>query len=231
MNIIAIIPARGGSKGFPGKNIASFMGEPLISWPIKAALSSEYISDVFVTTDSKEIGDIAVSYGAKVPWLRPEYLALDESVRSDVILHALDNLPACDMFVYLEPTSPLTDGSDIDKAILALISNDQAESCVTVTEMFQYHPSYCVRKNKDGYISPWVLKSFEEVPINRQDLESAYFFDGSLYVSLSKSFKLRKEFYHERTIAIELDFYKHLEIDVKSDIELAEKAYKENYEN
>lgn len=231
MKIIAIIPAREGSKGFPGKNIASFMGEPLVSWPIKAALSSKYISDVFVTTDSKDIGDIAISYGAKVPWLRPEYLALDESVRSDAILHALDNLPACDMFVYLEPTSPLTDGSDIDKAILALMSNDTAESCVTVTEMFQYHPSYCVHKDKDGFISPWTLESFDEVPLNRQALEPAYFFDGSLYVSLAQSFKIRKEFYHERTIAVELDFYKHIEIDLESDLDLAEKAYKENYEN
>ncbi len=230
MNIIAIIPARAGSKGFPGKNIANFIGEPLISWPIKAALSSKYISDVFVTTDSREIADVALSQGAKVPWLRPENLALDESVRSEVILHALDNLPECDMFVYLEPTSPLTEGKDIDQAILTLISNEEAESCVTVTEMFQYHPSYCVRKGESGFISPWSLKTFDDVPINRQALEPAYFFDGSLYVSYTRSFRSRKEFYHERTIAIELDSYKHIEIDAASDLELAENIYKDNHE-
>ncbi len=230
MKIIAIIPARSGSKGFPGKNIANFMGKPLISWPIKAAQNSKYISDVYITTDSKIIAEIAKKYGAKVPWIRPNELASDNSLRSDVILHALDNLPTCDYFVYLEPTSPLTDGEDIDKAIDKLLSVESAESCVTVTEFFQYHPSYCVKKDNIGFITPWVLKTFKDVPINRQELDPAYFFDGSLYVSKSESFKNKKEFYHDRTVAIELDFYKHLEIDTESDIELTESAYRKNNE-
>lgn len=227
MKIIAIIPARGGSKGFPGKNIANFMEKPLISWPINAALSSEYISDVYVSTDAIEIAEVAKKYGAKVPWLRPEHLASDDSLRSEAIIHALDNLPDCDIFVYLEPTSPLTDSLDIDKAISTLIKNERAESCVTVTEMFQYHPSYCVRKDSKDFITPWHLKTFEDVPINRQLLEPAYFFDGSLYISYSKSFKTRKEFYHDRTIAIELDSYKHIEIDDIKDLKIAEEAYEQ----
>lgn len=225
MKIIAIIPARGGSKGFPGKNIASFMGEPLISWPIKAALSSELVSDVYVSTDSIEISKIAKQFGANVPWLRPANLALDDSLRSDAIIHALDNLPDCDIFVYLEPTSPLTEASDIDRAIMSLINNKQAESCVTVTEMFQYHPSYCVRKDDGDFITPWHLDSFNDVPINRQSLEPAYFFDGSLYISYSKAFKNKKEFYHDKTIAIELESYKHIEIDDIADLKSAEEAY------
>lgn len=219
MNIIAIIPARSGSKGIPNKNILEINGKPLLSYPIVAAKKSKYIKKVFLTTDSQEYASIGKSFGAEVPWIRPSNLASDDAVRSDVILHALENLPHSDIFVYLEPTSPLTTANDIDHAIEHLLNHEYAKSCVSVAESFQHHPAYCIRFNSQELIAPYALKSFKQVPINRQELDKAYFFDGSLYISYTETFFQEKEFYHEKTSAVILGKDKELEIDTLEDIE------------
>lgn len=112
MTTIAIIPARGGSKGLPGKNIIDFHGKPLIHWTVKAALDSGCFDAVVVSTDSQEIADAALASGATVPGLRPPHLATDEATTHDVIVHVLGQSPA-DTVVILQPTSPLRTGNDI----------------------------------------------------------------------------------------------------------------------
>jgi len=116
--ILALIPARGGSKGLPGKNIKPLLGKPLIAWTIEQAKASKYVDRVVVSTDDDEIAEVAIRYGAEVPFLRPKELARDDSPTIDAILHALDFFSdkgeRFDLLALLEPTSPLRDSEDID---------------------------------------------------------------------------------------------------------------------
>ena len=121
MPTIAIIPARGGSKGLPGKNIIDFHGKPLIYWTVKAALDSGCFDSVIASTDSQEIADAALASGATVPGLRPPHLATDEATTHDVIVYTLDQSPA-DTVVVLQPTSPLRTANDI-RACLDMYRN------------------------------------------------------------------------------------------------------------
>lgn len=221
-SVLALVPARSGSKGFPGKNTAQFHDRPLIAWPIKAALASSYVDDVIVSTDSEEIAEIARHYGARVPWLRPAELAQDHSVRSDVIVHALESEAPHDLLVYLEPTSPLTAAADIDICLRSLVENRAAKSCVTICKKLEFHPEYCVSSNSDGLLRPFLKKSFRDLPINRQQLSDSYFFDGSVYVSWVDSFLEYGEFYHDFTLGVELEPYKAIEIDEEEDLLIAD---------
>jgi CMP-N-acetylneuraminic acid synthetase len=123
--VLTVVPARGGSKGLPGKNIKELIDKPLIAWSIQQGLASKYVNEVIVTTDSEEIADIAKRYGARVPFLRPAHLAQDTSSTKDVIIHLIDELEKIgefyDYILLLEPTSPLRETSDIDLAFDSLI--------------------------------------------------------------------------------------------------------------
>ena len=218
--ILAIIPARSGSKGIKDKNIKLLGDKPLLAYPILAALGCQEISRVLLSTDSEIYAKIGVEFGADVPFLRPSSLANDNSKRSDVILDILNKCQGYDIIVYLEPTSPFTSSDDILAAINLLTSKDNnAESVVGIAKNETYHPIYAVTQEK-GYLKPYLAKSFDDIPINRQDLDDVWFFDGSLYVSYVDSFKKNREFYHERTIGIELEEYKKVEIDSLFDFEI-----------
>ena len=119
--ILAMIPARSGSKGIIGKNIKKIGGKPLIAWPIEAAKSSKYIDKIIVSTDSDEIASVALKYGAEIPYLRPTDLAQDKSTTYSVIKNILSYYKKLneiyDYFVLLEPTSPLTTPKDVDEAM------------------------------------------------------------------------------------------------------------------
>ena len=137
--IIAIIPARGGSKGVPRKNIKLLNGKPLISYSIRAALKSKFIDRVIVSTDDKEIAEIAKRYKAEVPYLRPAELAQDTSPTLPVLQHAVKYLEEkenykTDLIVLLQPTTPLILASDIDSAIKQLIKT-KTNSCVSICEI------------------------------------------------------------------------------------------------
>ena len=127
--ILAIVPARGGSKGLPGKNIRPLCGKPLIAWSIEHAQKSKYVDDIFISTDSREIADVAEQYGVSVPELRPDELAKDTAPSSEFIVYTLNKLKSegkvFDYFILLEPTSPLRDVDDVDKSIEMIIDNPQ----------------------------------------------------------------------------------------------------------
>ena len=219
--VIAIIPARGGSKGLPGKNIKEMAGKPLIAWPISAALSSKYVDEVIVTTDDQVIADISEKFGAKIPWLRPNVLASDNAKRIDVIEHAIKNTDPFDILVYLEPTSPLTEAIDIDEALELLINQNIGESIVGVSESGCAHPTYSL-KVRNGLLSPYVLKSFDELKINRQDIDESFFFDGTLYISYVETLLNYREFYHEKTLGYLAPKWKSFEIDDIDDFRIVE---------
>lgn len=155
-NIIAFIFARGGSKGILKKNIINFNGVPLIAKAIKTALESKYIKEVFISTDSIEIAEIAKKYGAKVPFLRPSELASDSSSELDSWKHALieiKKIKKCDIFVSIPTTSPLRKYTDIDNCIEMYLKNsDKIDGVVSICEPHRNPDFNIMRKTDSGYV-------------------------------------------------------------------------------
>ena len=214
--ILGLITARGGSKGLPQKNIRPLLGKPLIGWTIEQAIESKYLDKIVVSTDSKKIADISMSFGAEVPFLRPDHLATDTSSSIDVISHTLDYLADKNKFfdyiALLEPTSPLRETSDINLAIEQLINNSLTSSAiVAVCRVEVSHPMFCIKVDNNNFIQPYQDSFINQV--RRQDLVKAYFYAGVIYVSKIIDFKKYKGFNHEKTIAYKIPKWKAPEID------------------
>jgi len=213
--VLAIVPARKGSKGLPMKNVRPLGGKPLLAWPIAAARASTHVDRTIISTDDQGFADIAVAHGAEAPFLRPAALASDTAPSIDFILHALDTLEAdgdaYDYLVLLEPTSPLTEGADVDAALRALDASD-AEAIVGVTALETQHPAFAVRKQDDGRIAPLQPGGFSAMP-RRQDLEPVFGLDGSLYISTVAALRRERSFCHDRTLGHEMARYKSHEVD------------------
>lgn len=212
---LGIIPARGGSKGLPGKNIKVLNGKPLIAWTIETALKSNYLDEVMVTTDDNEIAKISKDFGAKVPFLRPKLLATDTATTFDAVKHTIDFYKyemnkEYDYVILLEPTSPLREVQDIDKAIKILI-NSEADSIVGISRTESQNPAFLVTKDSNGLIYGYENKNIEI--LRRQDIKEVYFFEGTIYISKTNILLDKKTFYHGNTIGYEVPKYKSLEVD------------------
>lgn len=215
--VLAIIPARAGSKGLPGKNIRPLAGKPLLAWAVEAAREANCVDDVIVSTDSQAFADVAAAYGASVPFLRPAALASDAAPSIGYILHAIDTLgeggAAYDYVVVLEPTSPLTESADVDAALAQLESaRDRADAIVGVTHLETIHPAFCVKRDETGVIAPYGNASFNNLP-RRQDLEPVFALDGSLYISTVAAIQARQSFCHDRTLGFVTQRHQSLEVD------------------
>lgn len=215
--VLALIPARAGSKGLPGKNIRPLHGKPLLAWPIAAARGARYVDRTIVSTDDPGYAAIAAEHGAEVPFLRPAALASDTAPSIDFILHALDTLAAAgevyDYLVLLEPTSPMTEAGDVDAALEQLVAAAaRADAIVGVAPLETSHPAFAVRRAGDGTISPLLSPSFAALP-RRQDLDPVFALDGSLYISTVEALRRTRAFAHERTLGYVTDRFKALEID------------------
>ena len=201
----------------------------LIFWPINAANKSKYVDDVIVSTDCPKISKISKNYGAQVPFLRPKKLAQDKSTSFDGIKHCLNFLKKKKIFykyfILLEPTSPLTNSKDIDKAFKMFFKNKKAKSLVSVSKAETSHPVFLSKKNKSGFISPIFYKNFKFV--RRQDLKEIFYFDGSLYLSETNYYLKKKTFNHDRTLPIQLEKWKSVEVDCINDLICVE-ALKKN---
>ena len=212
---LGIVPARGGSKGLPGKNILAMCGKPLIAWTIEKALMSKYLDLVLVSTDSEEIARISRSYGASVPFLRPAELATDESSTYDAIRHALNHLSrndgrTFDLTVLLEPTSPLREDDDVDRMLELLDARASDFDSIISVGVADSHPSICKR------LVGQELKSFcPDLPVNsrRQDNEPAYFPFGVAYIAKTESLLSEGTFYTRRCTYFELKRYQNYEVD------------------
>jgi N-acylneuraminate cytidylyltransferase/CMP-N,N'-diacetyllegionaminic acid synthase len=218
--ILALIPARGGSKGLLKKNIRPLLGKPLIVWTIEEAKKSKYIDKIVVSTDDEEIARISRENGADVPFIRPKKLALDTSKTADVIIHAIDFFERQNelysIIVLLEPTSPLRDAEDIDSCIQKLLDTPDAKAIVSVAKLESGHPEFNVVINPTGFIRKFNGSSNFNI-LRRQELQDTFFFDGSVYISWIQTFKERKSFYHELTLAYIIQKSKLMEIDDLSD--------------
>lgn len=213
--VIAIIPARGGSKGLPGKNIKELCGKPLIAWSIEAGLASKYIDELMVTTDSEEIAGIAREFGASVPFIRPTELASDTATSFDTVKHAIDFYQnelnkTFEYIVLLEPTSPLRESGDVDGMIEKIISvEDQFDAIVSLGEV-HLHPSI-MKKTVENKIEPFCKELI--MATRRQDNAIAYFPYGVAYIVKSKTFFEEKSFYPCRTTHKIIKRYQCYEID------------------
>ncbi|OGZ22927.1 MAG: hypothetical protein A3A08_02660 [Candidatus Nealsonbacteria bacterium RIFCSPLOWO2_01_FULL_41_9] len=213
--ILAIIPARGGSKGLPKKNIKFLAGKPLIAHTIEKALKSKYLDKVIVSTDDKKIAEISKKYGAQVPFLRPKKYAKDNSPVFETILHAVNWLEKkgeyFDIVVWLEPTSPLRKEGEIDKAIGLFLKNiKRADSLVSLGEVHLEAP-HIMKKIKRGYVNPFI--EINKAIYTRQQLPKTYFPYGVIYLSKIGAFKKYKTFYQKRTIPYFIERWQNYEID------------------
>jgi CMP-N-acetylneuraminic acid synthetase len=213
--ILAIIPARGGSKGLPNKNIKDLCGKPLISYTINSAKNSIYLDEVVVSSDSQEIIDIAKKYGANTPFIRPKELATDTATSIDVVIHTInfykDKLNQdFDYIILLEPTSPLREDDDIDNMIKLLIDNeDKYDSLCSIGEIGE-HPSI-VKKIVNNNLEPYCKNL--ELTSRRQDNKPAYFPYGVGYLTKVKGIFLEKTFYTKRNYFYKIKRHQCYEID------------------
>jgi len=177
MTLLALIPARGGSKGIPGKNIRPLAGKPLIAHTIEAALQVPSLGRVVVSTDDPAIASVSLQWGAEVPFLRPSELATDDIPGIAPVLHALEQFPEVSRVLLLQPTSPLRSRDDIE-GLLAFQRTRQCPSLVSVCASNK-HPQWSYRLAASGELSPFLPSA----PANcRQELEPAYTLNGAMYL-------------------------------------------------
>ena len=217
--ILAVIPARGGSKGVPRKNIRPLAGKPLIGWTIDAAHDSRWVDKVITSTDDDEIAAIARSLGCDVPFMRPAHLAADHSPGAAPVLHALEALPGYDYVVLLQPTSPLRTKLDID-ACIERCSRLEADSCVSVTEIDQ-SPFWMFTMAADGKMRPFLTDEYLKGR-QRQHLPRMLVLNGAVYVVQVEKFMSEKTFFFENTVGYEMPADRSLDIDKLWDFEIAE---------
>lgn len=224
MEILGIIPARGGSKSIPGKNLAMLAGKPLLAYACSAAAASVRITRVIVSTDDEKIAAVALACGAEVPFLRPAELADDDTPALPVILHALAYLEkeehyVPDIVVYLQPTSPLRRAEHIDGTIEVLMKSD-ADSAVSVVEVpHQFNPA-SVMVMEGG-----ILKSYESGPqvLRRQDKQKVYARNGPAVLAIKRTTLTEKNsLYGEATASFIMPTEFSIDIDMPFDLEMAE---------
>lgn len=214
-NIVAIIPARGGSKGLPRKNVMDFCGKPLVAWSVVQSLNSRLVNQVFVTTDNKEIARIASQYGA-IPIQRPPELATDTATTESAILHALGNLRnEPDLIVYLQPTSPLRMPDDIDNAIEFVIS-DNADSLFSASTL----DDFCAWELVGG--KPRSLTYDYQNRGRRQERKTYYLENGSIYVFKPSVIKKHNNRLGDNISIYSMPFWQSYEIDEPKDVEVCE---------
>ncbi|MGM0938218.1 MAG: cytidylyltransferase domain-containing protein [Pseudomonadota bacterium] len=228
--MIAIIPARGGSKGLPRKNIKSLNGKPMIAYTIEAALKSKYISEVIVSTDDQEIYNTALSYGSKDTFLRPHHLAEDDSLAIDNYIYTIDKLKNeynydVSSFIVLQPTSPLRNTDDIDSAINIFLNNETS-SVISFCE--EHHPIAWHKYINENHKLESIFD--ENILKNRQDIRKSYYPNGAIYVFSEKLIRERK-YYSENTLAYIMPRCRSIDIDTIDDFNYVSFLMEKNNES
>ena len=229
MRNVAIIAARGGSKGLPGKNLLPLLGVPLVSWTVKQALTAGIFDEVVITSDSAEISIEAQKAGAKYLFDRPAELASDSATSVDAILHALDSLgpEKFDIVTYLECTSPLRMPGDIANTVKALTDNiDEFDASVAVCKVKQ-HPAIMLRRESRSLLP---LGTVQKQMVRRQDLAEIFHPFGGIYCIKVSKLQEFKTFYPDRLTGYELQDFQAFEVDDLIDftcIEAVLKHYKQ----
>ena len=219
----AIIPARSGSKGLPGKNTKLIAGMPLICWTIKAAISAQCFERIIVSTDSPEIALIATAYGAEVPFLRPAELAQDGTRTVDVVTHLIRKLALSDedRICLLQPTSPLREASDIT-ASLKLMNESRVSSVISVVR-FKMAADWLMTLDENQRL---VIPPVGSATSNRQEAKPCFFPNGAIYWCDVKGLWDTNGFLVNPVAAFEMEPWKSVDIDHQKDFEVAEHLLK-----
>ena len=223
MKVLGVIPARGGSKGVPGKNVKKLGKWPLIAYSIRAGKESKLLEDLIVSTDDEEIKAIAEKYGAKVPFIRPANLATDLAKAIPVIQHALlemekNNGKNYDAVMMLQPTTPLRRVEDIDDAIRQLMEKD-CDSVISVVDVEGSHPARMKYMEGDRLIDPPFAEAYENQP--RQELPPMVIRNGAIYLTKRETL-LSGSFKGEKSCALVMPKYRSVNIDTEWDFQFAE---------
>ena len=223
--ILSIIPARGGSKGLPRKNIIDLAGKPLIAWTIDASLNSKYITKTVVSSEDKEILDISTEDGAEII-RRPDNLANDVATSESVVRHAIDYLESVgeqfDIVILLQPTSPLRDSKDIDSAFEIMFDNNSTaiisvfETDNKILKSFKY--------GVNGYIEG--ISNNKYPFMRRQDLPKTYMPNGAIYIVNIDAFRISRGFMTDRTSCYVMPITRSLDIDTELDLRSIERIIK-----
>jgi len=218
--LIAIVPARSGSKGLPGKNVKLLLGKPMIAYTIEAARQAEYVDEIIISTDDQNIADVAVEYGATCPFLRPAELAADDSRAIDTYMYTIDRLNGergyqIKDFVVLQATSPLRSGDDIDNAISTFRAHN-ADSVISYVEA--PHPVYWHKYiDENGRFE----NIFDDQLSNRQQYRKSYYPNGAIYV-FKYALLESKSYYSDRSYAYVMPRQRSVDVDTIEDFDYAE---------
>jgi CMP-N-acetylneuraminic acid synthetase len=223
MRVLGIIPARGGSKGVPRKNIKLLCGKPLLAYTAESALAAKRLTRVILSTDDPEIAAVGETLGLDVPFVRPESLAEDTTPTFPVVVHAIETLEQMgeryDAVCLLQPTNPLRRPDDIDGCI-DLLARTGADSVFTVLPVPDtYNPKWVYWRNTDGRMSLCTGES-EPVP-RRQDLPTAYHREGSVYVTKREVLRTHGNLYGSDAHGYEVHQSRYINIDTPSDWQTA----------
>lgn len=225
MNILGIIPARGGSKSIPHKNIVDLGGKPLIAWTIDAATASKKINQTIISTDDQKIAATAKQYGGHVPFMRPDDLASDVAPALPVIQHAITEMEKSgkkiDAVIYLQPTSPFRTAAQIDEA-LSLFGNPEIDTIVSVVQIpHNMTPSSLMREH-NGKLE--FMASEQERKFRRQDKETLYARNGPAILAIRRTVIMdQKKLYGDYIQKYEMDFSTSWDIDTPEDLIIARK--------
>ncbi len=224
-NAVAIIPARGGSKGIPGKNIMPVGGKPLLGWSVEAAQGCSNITRVIVSSDAENILEVAKSFGAEA-LKRPAEIAQDKTRSEPVVVHALEHVAQTgglpEWMVYLQPTSPLRTAAHLKEAFELLQKNPQADALVSVCEGDRKVLKMYLT-DKSGYLHG--IHNDDYPNWNRQDLPPVYVPNGAMYILKAKNFLERPRFIGDRTLPFVMSAEDSLDLDTPEDIPPIEAAF------
>jgi CMP-N,N'-diacetyllegionaminic acid synthase len=227
MKTIALIPARGGSKGVLGKNIVNILGKPLIGYSIEVALESKSLDEIWVSSDSDEILEIASQYQEINIHKRNSSLATDTSSINDTIIEILKLTNDCDLFMLLQPTSPIRDSKNIDEAINLMKNNHLANSLISVCGMNDIHPARMYWMN-DLELQP-IMQEYEST--RRQDIPTAFYRNGSIYIVRKDVFLSTNSIISKPSIGYVMPTSYLLNIDEPRDLIIADPLVKNWIEN
>ncbi|GFP77102.1 acylneuraminate cytidylyltransferase family protein [Clostridium fungisolvens] len=218
---LAIIPARSGSKGIKDKNVKELNGKPMIAYTIEAAIKANIYDYIYVSTDSEVYADISKKYGAKVPFVRPDFISKDSSTTNDVIEYTINKFKEMgyefENFSILQPTSPLRSYKHIVEANEMFVSK-KANSVIGICEA-EHSPLWCNTVNEDLSMENFIVIENNK---NRQTLKKYYRINGAIYISNTECFLKYKNFYGSKSFAYIMDKQSSVDIDDMFDFKFAE---------
>jgi CMP-N-acetylneuraminic acid synthetase len=228
LHVLAVVPARGGSKGVPRKNVRSVAGRPLIGWTFEAARGAATLARVVVSTDDPEIAEVARAEGIEVPFLRPPELAADETPMVPVLQHLLRELEARegyrpDALCLLQPTSPLRRAEHVDAAVTLLAAHPEADAVVSVVAVpHHFHPWSVMHRDAGGYLQPFVQGEGTRV-LRRQDKPVVWARNGAAVYVVRRDVLLEQgSMFGQRCLPLEMTHEDSVDVDTIADLQVAE---------